>query len=180
MARVGDEATLALERVSEPPEHVVERHAQATDLVAGRREGEPPVGLSRRNLLCLDPHRVDRPESCRRERVAEERREEQGDRRDEEEYEHEAVHRLVAIVERRADDEDAWAGPRRDEPRRHANRVREPGDVVDRDERPRRREQPRLSRRENWRRPDLPRLPDDDAVLVEHLGEARLPGRASR
>ena len=105
MARVGDEAALSLERRLQPGEHRVERLSQPAQLVARRRQCQPPPRLGCGHHLGLAPHRLHRPQGCSREEVAADRREEQGERADDEELGEQAVERVLRVLERDADRE---------------------------------------------------------------------------
>ena len=174
VARVGDETAFAFERVAESVQHLVQGQAEPADLVVRRGQREAPLGLGCGDRLRLDAHRVDRTECRGCDSIAEERREDKGDRRDEDEQENEPPHRLVPVVERRADDEHAVAGPGRDGPGRDAHGLCEPRHVVDVRKRSGARKTSRGRELEHRRRADLLGLTHHGALLVEHLREARL------
>ena len=60
VARVRDEAALALERAPQAVEHLVERLAEPADLVVGGGQRQPVVRVGERNLLGSPAHRLDR------------------------------------------------------------------------------------------------------------------------
>src|SRR5262249_60109352 len=109
-----------------------------------------------------------------RDSVAEDGGEHERDRRDEQEDEEEAAHGLIAIVERGADDEEAWAGCRRDRSGRDPYGVREPTHVLRLHERARPSDGSSSREVEDGGRPDLLGPSDHAATFVEHLYEARL------
>ena len=82
MARVGDETAFAFERVAEAVQHLVQGHAEPAELVVRSGQREAPLGLGCGDRIRLDAHRVDRTERRGRDSIAEERREDEGDRRD--------------------------------------------------------------------------------------------------
>ena len=100
VARVGDEAPLALERAAQPVEHVVERLAQPPDLVAGGREREPLVARRERHLGGAGAHRVDGTERRAGQHVAEQRSDEDGQRAADRERGDQAAEDVVAVVGR--------------------------------------------------------------------------------
>src|SRR5947209_19956355 len=59
VAGFGDESALALDRCLEPGEHLVQRLAEALELIAGGRDRESLTGSFRRNLRRPLPHRLD-------------------------------------------------------------------------------------------------------------------------
>ena len=99
VARIGDEAPLALDRSLEPSEHLVQRLAEPRDLVARGRQRETPPQLRPRDRRGLGTHRLDGPQRRCGEQVAAERDEEQHDRRHDEQLADERIQRLVAILE---------------------------------------------------------------------------------
>ena len=70
VARVRDEPPLAREAGLEAVEHLVQRLAEAADLVARRRQRQPPVGALARDLGRAAAHRLDRPQRGACEEVA--------------------------------------------------------------------------------------------------------------
>ena len=117
MARVGDELSLAREPGLEASEHLVQRLAEAADLVAasgsGRRRPEISVETSAAwRRIASTGRRAERASD-----VARERGEEDGERADDQKLGEEAVEGLLLLVERRADDQDARVDPRGEEAR---------------------------------------------------------------
>ena len=105
-------ATKPRSRSSAPcrrPEHRVQRLAEPADLVPRLRERQPPPGLASRDGGSLRAHRLDGPKRGGREGVAEQRGREQGGRADQEQLGEEPAQRLVAVLERGADDDDHLA-----------------------------------------------------------------------
>src|SRR5581483_3960179 len=80
VAGVRDEAALALETRLEPAEHLVQRLAQALELVAGRRHGQPLAWCLGGDRRRTSAHRLDRAEREAGEQVAGPGREEERDR----------------------------------------------------------------------------------------------------
>ena len=111
VARVRHELPLAVERAAQPAEHLVERLAEPADLVVGLRQGEGLVGAGQRHLLGPAPHRLDRPQPRRRQHVAQQRSEQDRHRPADRKRGDEVGERLVAVLQRLADDRDARALP---------------------------------------------------------------------
>jgi hypothetical protein len=82
MARVGDEAPLPLDRALEALEHRIQSLGQASDLVTGLARREPPSGLRARDRRRLHPHLFHWAKRGARERVAQQRRQEEREWRD--------------------------------------------------------------------------------------------------
>ena len=147
MARVGDEAPLAREPGLEPREHLVQRAGEAGDLVVGGRDGQTSAGRRRGDLLRLSAHRLDGPQRRGRERVAQKRSEQEGDRAADQQLVPQPFERLVAVAERGADDHDLLAGRRPEQPESllveagdpasldHDRGLAGPGELVGREER---------------------------------------------
>ena len=76
MARVRDEAPLALEGVSEPREQVVERVAEAGELVARGGDGQLLVEVRLGQRICSCAHPLDGAKRRGGERVPDQRDEE--------------------------------------------------------------------------------------------------------
>jgi hypothetical protein len=126
VARVGDEVPLLLVGRLQPGEHVVERHTEPPHLVARLGQRQRGVGVAiDRDLARAPAHRLDGTQPGARERVADERDEQHRHEAADRKRLHDGVERLVAVVERLRDDDDARA--RR--PREHA---RVPLDARDR------------------------------------------------
>ena len=106
MAGVRHEAAFAIERAAEAVEHLVQRLAEPADLVAGRRQRQPLVGAAQRDVARAPAHRLDGPEPGRGERIAEHGREEDGDGTTQREGANEVGQRVVAVLQRLADDHD--------------------------------------------------------------------------
>ena len=100
VAGVGDEAALALERAAQALEHLVQRLPQPPDLVVRRRQRQPVVAVAQRHLSRAPAHRLDRPQPGGGKPVAEQRRDQHGDRPADGKRRDEAGQRLVAIAER--------------------------------------------------------------------------------
>ena len=66
VAGVGDEGALVLQRLAEALEHLVQRRAEPSDLVVGRRHRQALVGLGGGDLRRPRPHRLDRLAAPRR------------------------------------------------------------------------------------------------------------------
>ena len=169
---VGDEGALPLERRLEPVEHGVQRLAQAVDLVVRAGQGQAPARLGGRDRGGLRAHRLHGAKGRRGEPVPEERGEDERGRPDDEELGEEPPDGLVAVVERRAEHEDARAARR---PHRDGE---EPGTARDA-RRPVDLRRDRAAHRagelvlvEQRLRPQGGRLLDDPAVRSEQLGEA--------
>ena len=105
VARVGDEAALSLEPVLEPPEHLVERPSEPRDLVVRRWYGQPLVERGGGDLVGAPAHRLDRPERRAREQVPAERHQQKAIGPPTRKAAWRLVERLVAMLERGADDE---------------------------------------------------------------------------
>jgi hypothetical protein len=73
VAGVGDEAALAIERLLEPVEHLVERDREVLQLVAGARDRKPLPGGVAGDRLRAAAHRFDRAQRHAGEGVACER-----------------------------------------------------------------------------------------------------------
>ena len=116
MARVGDEAALARKAGVETAEHLVQRLPEAGYLVFRSREWEPSLGGVGRDLLRLSTHRLDRAQRSPCHEVPDHRGDEKRDRQDHEQLGQEPVERLVAIVERLADDDDPIVDRDREQP----------------------------------------------------------------
>ena len=130
MAGVAHEAPLALERASQALDHVVERLAQAADLVARRGQRQELVAAVERDALRPAAHRLHGPQGCRSQAVADQRGEGDGERPADGEGRHDSGQRLVAIVERLADDEHDGLAGGQPWPRQHARGALDPGDLA--------------------------------------------------
>ena len=120
VARIGDEAALSLECRLQTGEHRVQRLAEPAQLVFRRRQRQPPARLGRGHRLRLAPHRVDRPQRRGGEEVAAHRREQEGERPHDQQLRQQAAQRVLRILERDADREDAT--PCRPGSRAHGSR----------------------------------------------------------
>jgi len=135
VARLGDEAALALERATEALEHVVERRSEPEYLVARRRQRQLVPGVGEREPLGATAHRLDRREPRGREPIADERGEQDRDRAARRERQHEPGERVVAVLERLSDDHDASPAARRGTGQ-DARAALDPGNAPLDDERP--------------------------------------------
>ena len=148
VARVGDEAALARESLLEAAEHLVQRLAEAADLVARRRQREPPVGALARDLGRAAPHRLDRPKRRAGEEVPADEVRSSASGPTTSELREEAVERLVAILERLAGNDEVVARPpSTDLTRIEPRRPRRPNAVSSRSTKHRPRSRPRALRR---------------------------------
>jgi hypothetical protein len=107
VARVGHEGPLSGKRCVDAGEHVVERLAEAAQLVARLGEGQPLAASRPRDLAGPRPHRLDRAQGPRGDQVAEGRGRQQGERAGDEQLPGELGDGLVAVPERRAHDHGA-------------------------------------------------------------------------
>jgi hypothetical protein len=98
VARVRHEASLALEGAAQPVEHVVERLAEAADLVTGGGERQPVAAGRERHPGRAGAHRLDGPQRGAGQRVAEQRGDEHGDRAPDGERGDQAAEDVVAVV----------------------------------------------------------------------------------
>ena len=152
-------------------EHQVERLAEPADLVVGRADREARAGLGGLDLGGAPAHPLDRPQRRRRRGVAGQRREQERDRTADQQRPGEVAQRVVAVVDRRADDGDERlalrAHRRGKEPHRVLAARRRPAIDDDRSA-PRARECAGVEQR-------LPahgrRAVDDGTGCVEDLGE---------
>ena len=88
VARVVDEAALALERLLETVEGEVQRHGQAAERVVGHRHRQSVGGIGRRDGCRLAAHALDGAERCAGQEPSDERRQDEGDgKRDREPHE---------------------------------------------------------------------------------------------
>ena len=99
---VGDEASFPGQRRLQAVEHGVEGGAEPDQLVAARRQGQPPAWGGGRDGLGLAPHRLHRPQRRRGQGVGDQRRQHQRDRADEQELPVQALQRLRPLLQRRA------------------------------------------------------------------------------
>jgi hypothetical protein len=105
VARVGDEAPFAREARLEPREHRVQRLAEARDLVARGGKREPLPRCVDRDLGRAPAHCLDGPECRACEQVAGDGRQQERDRAAHQQLREEACQRLVAVLDRGADDQ---------------------------------------------------------------------------
>ena len=105
MARVGNEPPLVLECGLQPLQHVVQRLGEPLrPRPWPRRDRQTAPGRRGGDLGGLPAHLLDRAQRRAREHVAGERREQERERRGHEQLPPEVLERLVARVERAADD----------------------------------------------------------------------------
>jgi hypothetical protein len=131
VTRVGNEGALALDRRLEALEHGVQGLAEAVDLVVRVGQGQAAARLRGRDRGCLRAHPLDRAQGGRRQPVPEERGEHECRRPDDEKLGEEPSHGLVAVVERRAEHEDARPARRFDRDGEESCPARHAGAAVD-------------------------------------------------
>ena len=107
VARVRDEAALALDPGVEAVEHPVQRPREARDLVVGGGHRQALPARLGRDLVRAPPHRLHRAQRRGREAVAGERGEEQRERPGDQQLRPERRHGLVPVAERDPGDEHA-------------------------------------------------------------------------
>ncbi len=114
MARIREEAALVREGSLDAREHVVQARAELRDLVARRGNRKPAIVAAEGDRRRLPPHPLDRPQRRGGERIARERREQEGARAPEQQLGDEVVEGLLAGLERSRDDGDGRLAPRGD------------------------------------------------------------------
>ena len=177
VAGVGDERALARERDLQAAEHRVERVAQARDLVARRRHGQPALGLAGQ-LGGAPAHPLDGPQRGGGDGVAGQRGDQQRERAADRQQRVQALERAPALLERLADDDDDLAVGGRRRAAEHPDAVgsaRARPALGDHAARRGSRSSPGVS---SGRRP-APGVVSSTCPLVEHLGE-RLAGALRR
>ena len=122
VAGVGHEPALALKRLLQAGEHLVQRLAEAADLVLRGRQRQPLAAALQGDPLRPLAHRLDRREAGGGEPVADPGCEQDRDRNADQERPDEARERLVAVRERDADDQDERASPGRQRAGEHPRR----------------------------------------------------------
>ena len=172
MARIRDEAALALEREVESGQHVVERRSEPRDLVVRVGHRQPAAVLDRRRPAS---HRLDRSQRGRRQAVREQRGQQERDRRGDEQLPEETPERLRAALGRRSDHQDVSVDRHGEQP----GRIVEAGEPVPVDQHRAGGRPLRLGRREQRQRPGVRRGLGDRPVRAEELREAVL-GRGDR
>ena len=105
VAGVGDERALAQQRGLQAAEHLVERVAEARDLVVRGRHGEPAAGLAGGQRRGPAAHPLDRPQRGGGHGVAGERGDQQRERAADGQQRVQALERPAALLERLADDD---------------------------------------------------------------------------
>ena len=105
-------------------EHLVERLPEAADLVVRRRQREPLGPAAERDVLRAPAHRLDRAQPGGGQRVAQQRREQDGHGTADRERRHEIGERVVAVLQRLADHRDRRAAAAA---RQHARRALDAG-----------------------------------------------------
>jgi hypothetical protein len=105
VAGVGHERALVGEGALQADEHGVQRLAEARELVACRRDGQPAAGLGAGDRRRLAPHVLDRPQGRPRHAEGGQRGEQKRRRTADEHLGDQALERLVPIVDGRADDD---------------------------------------------------------------------------
>ena len=121
VARVGDEAPLAFERDFDPGEQLVQRVAQAGELVVRGRYRQPLGELARRDSSGPCPHALNREQGGPADEVADQRGEEQRERPADQQLAPEVAERGVSRLERGADDDYEPLVLRRDRRGEQAN-----------------------------------------------------------
>ena len=144
VARVGHELPLAVERATQPAEHLVERLAEPADLVVGLGKGQGFVGAGQGHLLRAAPHRLDGPQRRGGQHVAQQRSEQDRHGPADRERRDEVGERLVAVLERLADHGD----PRPLSAGQHPRRALDPRQPTLDEDAPAGRGQPQLGRRQ--------------------------------
>ena len=106
VAGVADELPLLLCGRADAGEHVVERLAEAVDLVVGGREGQPGVGGGLGDVGGAAAHPVDGAQGASGDRVARQGGEQQRDREADEQHAAERLERALALAHRGGDGHD--------------------------------------------------------------------------
>lgn len=110
VARVGHEATLALDRPAEPVEHVVQGLTEAADFVVGGGKGQTLVVGAQRHLGGPPAHGLDRRERGGGQPIADERRQRDRDWTADREGGDQPRERLAPILERLSDHDHGRTG----------------------------------------------------------------------
>jgi hypothetical protein len=99
MACVGDEASLALDRPLEPPEHRVQRLGQPRELVLSLTDVQAPARIFPRDRRRLSAHLLHRAERCSCKPVPKRRAQQEQDRPSDDELGQQLTQRVVAVAE---------------------------------------------------------------------------------
>jgi hypothetical protein len=174
---VVDEGALALQRLLQPGEHLVQGLAQPVQLVTAGGDREPPLGIGRRYLRSLAPDRLDGSQSGGDRRIADDAGQQKGHRPADQQQRRQAGQRVVAVVERGRDDDHelpsvglGWGGEQAGVPVDpwHPSALDEDGAGGS---------APPVGVGQNHEVARAQGGVDDPARRAEHLGHVPLPGR---
>ena len=120
MAGIGDEIALALERLLQAIEHLVQRLAETLHLVAGGRHGQPFARRLGADHRGPPPHRLHLTQGEAGQQIPDPAGEDQCDRTRDEKLVAKARERLCVVLRRRADHEHCGPPVSRHGRREHA------------------------------------------------------------